>query len=631
MAETEQTVSLDASRSPSPNGRGPGGEADMSIDREQSLQSYIYDTVIWALAVVFDLFFREIRPRGAFRIPRHGPVIFVAAPHANQFIDPIMLMRQIRVEAGRRLSFLVAEASMHRKFVGTVARSVMSIPVSRAQDLSKPGAGVVYMLPEDDETVLRGEGTKFTTEMSVNGQVQLSQLGAAEVGEIVSDTELKLKLPFRNAGAVPKLREEKLKYKFAPKVDQSEVYDKVFSRLHQGGCIGIFPEGGSHDRTTLLPLKAGAAIMALGAINADPSCDVKIVPCGMNYFHPHKFRSRAVIEFGSPLSVPAHLVELYKTGQRREATAQLLDLIYDSLLTVTVTAPDYDTLMVIQAARRLYKPAHKKIPLSLVVDMNRRLIIGYTHYKDDPRIIHLREAVANYNKQLQQLGIRDHQVEYASVSTWRALGKLVFRTGKLLVLSVGALPGVVLFAPVFVATKLISRKKAAEALRASTVKIAARDVVATWKVLVSLGLAPTLYWFYALLATWAAWRYDLVPSFRPVWLVTLVSWIIFPMITFAALRIGEVGMDIAKSLRPLVKCLNPHHSDTLTRLRATRESLSKEVTEVINSLGPEVFPEFETHRVLFGNGTVKPESSDRLQSTSPIFSDYDEDEDKKHV
>jgi 1-acyl-sn-glycerol-3-phosphate acyltransferase len=33
---------------------------------------------------MLDIFFREIRPRGAHRIPKEGPVIFVAAPHANQ-------------------------------------------------------------------------------------------------------------------------------------------------------------------------------------------------------------------------------------------------------------------------------------------------------------------------------------------------------------------------------------------------------------------------------------------------------------------------------------------------------------------------------------------------------------------
>ena len=66
----------------------------------------------------------------------------------------------------------------------------------------------------------------------------------------------------------------------------------------------------------------------------------------MNYFHPHKFRSRAVIEFGAPVDVPEELVELYKGGERREAVSRLLDIVYQALVAVTVTSPDYDTLMV---------------------------------------------------------------------------------------------------------------------------------------------------------------------------------------------------------------------------------------------------------------------------------------------
>lgn len=93
-------------------------------------------------------------------------------------------------------------------------------------------------------------------------------------------------------------------------------------------------------------MAAGVAIMALGALAAHPECDLKIVTCGMNYFHAHKFRSRAVIEFGVPFNVPSHLVELYKKGERKQAIGQLLDIIYQSLESVTVLAPDYETLMV---------------------------------------------------------------------------------------------------------------------------------------------------------------------------------------------------------------------------------------------------------------------------------------------
>ena len=91
---------------------------------------------------------------------------------------------------------------------------------------------------------------------------------------------------------------------------------------------------------------AGVAIMALGSLAADPDSGLKIVPCGMNYFHAHKFRSRAVVEFGTPLDVPKGLVDMYRSGERREAIRQLLTMIYQALVAVTVTSPDYDTLMV---------------------------------------------------------------------------------------------------------------------------------------------------------------------------------------------------------------------------------------------------------------------------------------------
>lgn len=45
---------------------------------------WVYDTVLWLLSILVDLFFREVHPRGAWRVPRKGPIIVVAAPHANQ-------------------------------------------------------------------------------------------------------------------------------------------------------------------------------------------------------------------------------------------------------------------------------------------------------------------------------------------------------------------------------------------------------------------------------------------------------------------------------------------------------------------------------------------------------------------
>lgn len=46
--------------------------------------NWIYDLLLWTFSILVDLFFREVHPRGSWKIPRRGPVIFVAAPHANQ-------------------------------------------------------------------------------------------------------------------------------------------------------------------------------------------------------------------------------------------------------------------------------------------------------------------------------------------------------------------------------------------------------------------------------------------------------------------------------------------------------------------------------------------------------------------
>ena len=567
------------------------------------------------------------------------------------------------MEAGRRIAWLIAEKSMRRRFIGGMARAAGAVPVGRALDSTKPGTGKIYLPDaEKNPTLVRGVGTQFEKECQIGGLLVLPTVNGtaanAEILEIHGNEEIKLKKEFKGNTAIEQLTGkfkvdgeankpeisdvehqdfQGTSYKTAPKVDQSFVYDAVFERLQSGGCVGIFPEGGSHDRTELLPLKAGVAIMALGSLAANPDSGLKIVPCGMNYFHAHKFRSRAVVEFGPPVDVPPELVELYKTGERREATRQLLEIVYQALVAVTVTSPDYDTLMVriitkdeqllcadlsqlIQAARRLYNPTGKKLPLPMIVELNRRLVKGYTQHKDDPRIVNLKKSVNEYNEQLWLLGVRDHQVEYAKFSIPKVIFTLIYRLGKLGVLAMGTLPGLFLFAPVFICSKIISIKKSREALAASTVKLQGRDVMATWKLLVALAFAPILYAIYTILLTYWTHRNRVqgyMPEWVPLWMVVVFGIGFFPSITFAALRIGETGMDIVKSLRPLVLSLYPTSANTLQKLREKRATLSREVTEVINTLGPEMFPDFDSVRIIadpFRDGALQSPKSPRTHS-----------------
>jgi glycerol-3-phosphate O-acyltransferase/dihydroxyacetone phosphate acyltransferase len=197
-------------------------------------------------------------------------------------------MRVIRGEAHRRISWLIAEKSFRRKFIGFLARMIGTLPVARAMDNLKPGAGTVYLPdPVNQPTLLRGVGTNFEGPgFEAEGTIALPTINGTShstaIAEIRGPEELVLKKPFKHRDALFQLtgrddiddngkftgdgseqdRSEfkGSKFKVAPHVDQTAVYEAVFARLNAGGCVGIFPEGGSHDRTSLLPLKGWSTV-----------------------------------------------------------------------------------------------------------------------------------------------------------------------------------------------------------------------------------------------------------------------------------------------------------------------------------------------------------------------------------
>ncbi|KAI7872704.1 hypothetical protein BDF14DRAFT_1872913 [Spinellus fusiger] len=457
---------------------------------------------------------------------------------------------------------------MQQRGIGFLARRVHAIPVVRPQDRAEQGHGRLCLLnPKTSPTTITGLEARFLSQLQAHDCIVLPKnVGKMQVARVVSDTELVVVAQVTEEKALQVLlRAEGTAYKCMPRVEQEAVYERVYDELSHGRCITIFPEGGSHDRAEMLPLKAGVTIMALGAMAKYPGLEVKIVPCGLNYFHAHRFRSRAVIEFGNPISIPSYLVDQFKQSgdQKREACSLLLDMIYCALKSVTVNVSNEQTLMVIQAARRLYKPAHRRMSIAQVVDLNRRLIVGYNLHKEDPEVVELQHKIMAYNQLLKYHGLQDHQVPGINLRGCLTLALLVYRAILFVLWGLVAFPG-------------------------SSVKISGRDVLATWKLLVALVLLPTMYTLYTIMA--------LVISIRSkgtvysTFALPLATWIFLPFVSYASLRFGENGLDVYKSLRPLYLALvDP---DSTENLRHTREKLSQDITQLINTYGLKLFDDF---------------------------------------
>ena len=125
----------------------------------------------------------------------------------------------------------------------------------------------------------------------------------------------------------------------------------------------------------------------------------------------------------------------------------------------SLTPQSHLFLQLVQAARRLYKTPGQHLTLGQVVELNRRMLEGYEHFKDEPRVQALRADVLKYNRLVRDLGLRDHQVPRAEKASWKTLGLLGYRLLLLLVWTVLALPGTVLNGPVFIIASYMSRKK----------------------------------------------------------------------------------------------------------------------------------------------------------------------------
>ena len=73
--------------------------------------------------------------------------------------------------------------------------------------------------------------------------------------------------------------------------------------LRDGGAMGSFPAWVGHDASQLVPLKAGAARIALGAAAKGCELPIFLVPVGLVYFTRNRFRSSVLVQFGQPIEI----------------------------------------------------------------------------------------------------------------------------------------------------------------------------------------------------------------------------------------------------------------------------------------------------------------------------------------
>lgn len=99
-------------------------------------------------------------------------------------------------------------------------------------------------------------------------------------------------------------------YGGASEVDNEDAFAECRAALARGGVITIFPEGKTHARLRVEPIKTGVARIAIDAQRELVGKNLQIVPVGLNYLVREAFRSDVHVAFGPPIHVEATLAEL---------------------------------------------------------------------------------------------------------------------------------------------------------------------------------------------------------------------------------------------------------------------------------------------------------------------------------
>jgi 1-acyl-sn-glycerol-3-phosphate acyltransferase len=448
-----------------------------------------YRILSWFLRLVTRVFFRQVEVAGLENVPAAGPVLF-AGNHPNSLIDPILII----TTCGRKVHFAAKDTLFQGRIMRALLRGLGAVPLARRTEQDGQPAAAPPPAPE----------------------------APAE----------------RDAGERAKVNDA--------------AFEHMFGVLEAGGTIGIFPEGLSHDASQLARLKTGAARLALGAA-ARAQGAIAIVPCGLTFIHPRRFRSRVLVQYGPPVLVAA------EAAAAPDAVKALTDEIAAALRRLTINAPDWDTVRALDTVRRLYQPPG--ISIEDRVELARRFNTHYGALAGDPRVAGLMARVRAYQGKLDELGVTDRELA-------RELGKLEIGARMMRHLALVAwwlplsVPGAPLHLPAVVFARLAGPRLTPR-----------KDVIATTKMLIGMLLVLASYAAALGIIAWragAAWA--------------LIAAAVLPLSGLATLRVLDRLHLVRRAGGVLLRRLRFRRE--VRALRLERDRLAADVVRIVGEVKP---------------------------------------------
>lgn len=348
-----------------------------------------------------------------------------------------------------------------------------------------------------------------------------------------------------------------------------KTFEVCHELLRQERCIALFPEGLSHSFTQLMPIKTGAARIALGAISVRKEerefedFNLKIVPVGLYYTSKTSFRSEALIRYGDYMEVEP--VELEANGEPPRVAVKLLSQrIETALREVTLNVESEEALEEVSKAEQLFSSIYESInirqSLSEEFDLRRRFAEQkpLSQSPNDARAEELRQRIKEYEADLASLNITTESLSLVSHSRWYVFRHFLLKSALLLALLPLALIGALLHFPAYFFSNALARIYSSHGVD---------DIVSTVKILAAIAFMPL---------TWLAVSFIVFVTLN--WRVALIALPLTITCGYVAMRFIEEAVSMTGWYKAVLVLLRRRR--LFLRLLLERKSLHNEIRQM---------------------------------------------------
>ena len=209
-------------------------------------------------------------------------------------------------------------------------------------------------------------------------------------------------------------------------IRNEETFTIARKLIKEGGILALFPEGTTHSESQLLPLRTGAARIALqNEADMNWAGQVSIVPIGLWYENKIRFRSSILLVVGEPFTLNNYQANYIE--DERETVRLVTEKIEKGLNDVVLQAESREILRALPVVANWLNEG-KPISLEEQHTQMQQLIGIYERMKQEApeRLNHIVDAMRRYDGLLRAMGMDDPwQVDLPKISGWQFFGRLL--------------------------------------------------------------------------------------------------------------------------------------------------------------------------------------------------------------